>query len=102
MELDTFIRGDVPSQIDHILTNISNKIALSGFGCATGQVWQLFKDHVPIWAQYKIAGGGVSQLQGAAPGFKKQNAEAGAFVDEKNRKKEIKPRCVRSENSPPD
>ena len=56
--LETFIRGDVPSQIDHILTNVSDKIVLSGFGCATGAVWQIFKDHVPIWAQYKIAGGG--------------------------------------------
>ena len=80
MELDTFIRGDVPSQIDHVLTNISNKIALSGFGCATAQVWQLFKDHVPIWAQYKIAGGGVSQLRGVEPGFKKHTPLATSNV----------------------
>ena len=65
VELDTFIRGDSPSQLDHILTNRTSKIELSGFGCATGQVWKLFNDHVPIWAQYVIPGGGISPLASA-------------------------------------
>ena len=59
--LDTFIRG-TPSQIDHILTGGSygtnRSLVLTGFGCATGAVWQLFKDHVPLWAAFKIPTGG--------------------------------------------
>ena len=65
---NTFIRGDSPSQLDHILTNLNGRIELSGFGCATGQVWELFNDHVPIWAQYVILGGGVNLLATAGPG----------------------------------
>ena len=64
--LDTFIRG-TPSQIDHILTGGSygtnRSLDLTGFGCATGAVWQLFKDHVPLWAAFKIPSGGVPPLQ---------------------------------------
>ena len=65
--LDTFIRGD-PSQIDHILTagqhlGGANNQKLTGFGCATGAVWQLFRDHVPLWASYKIQTGGLPPTQ---------------------------------------
>ena len=65
--LDTFIRGD-PSQIDHILTSGkhlggANNLKLTGFGCATGAVWQLFRDHVPLWASYKIPTGGLPPIQ---------------------------------------
>ena len=65
--LDTFIRGD-PSQIDHILTaeqhlGEANNLKLTGFGCATGAVWQIFRDHVPLWPSYKIQTGGIPPIQ---------------------------------------
>ena len=38
ISIETFIRGENPSQIDHILTNNEEELALAGFGCATGAV----------------------------------------------------------------
>ena len=64
INIETFIRGEHPSQIDDILTSNEEELALAGFGCATGAVWQRYKDHVPLWAEYRIASGGLSPLIG--------------------------------------
>ena len=38
VNIENFIRGEHPSQIDHILTSNEEELALAGFGCATGAV----------------------------------------------------------------
>ena len=62
ISLDTFIRGETPSQIDHILTSSDDMLELMGFGCGTGGIWHIHKDHVPLWAEFKIVGGGLRPL----------------------------------------
>ena len=64
VNLDTFIRGGTPSQIDHILTSDDDELVLRGFGCGTGAVWHLYNDHVPLWAKFNIARGGLRPLVG--------------------------------------
>ena len=64
VNLDTFIRGGTPSQIDHILTSDDDELVLRGFGCGTGAVWHLYNDHVPLWAEFNIARGGLRPLVG--------------------------------------
>ena len=65
------------SQIDHILTggnyDTNRSLNLTGFGCGMGAVWQLFKDHVPLWAAFKIPTGGVPPLQ-REKGFAKKGS----------------------------
>ena len=63
VNLETYIRGN-PSQIDHILTSDDAELVLKGFGCGTGAVWHLYKDHVPIWAEFNIARGGLRPMIG--------------------------------------
>ena len=64
IEIETFIRGENPSQIDHILTSNDEGLSLVGFGCATGAVWHRYNDHVPLWAEYQVVSGGLSPLMG--------------------------------------
>ena len=39
--IETYIRGENPSQIDHILTSDEGEVSMTGLGCATGAVEQV-------------------------------------------------------------
>ena len=55
ISLDTFIRGETPSQIDHILTSSDDMLELMGFGCGTGGIWHIHKDHVPYGLNSRLS-----------------------------------------------